>query len=274
MASCTVILAIVLMVRWIGPRLSPRRAWGHFLVGLWGMPVIAMVLEIILFIPSLLLLVVGLALSPEGQVLLEMLTTSVATDTQILYESLSALTTKPWVIGLAFFNVALLVPLLEEIIKTMTIWPLLRRKPTPAQGFLGGALAGAGFALFEALSVAEPGQAWLGIVIVRSATTLMHVFTAAITNWALVRSMRDRKWGTFALTLAGAVGLHGIWNASALGVGLAGFVIETDPAGPSAGFAVLAACAGILVLIALSGLALIGLPWLGRKLSQMDSSAT
>ena len=72
-----------------------------------------------------------------------MATTYITTDPQILYESILSLTMKPWVIGLTFFNFAFLVPLLEEMIKAMATLPLIRRKITPAQGFLGGALAGA-----------------------------------------------------------------------------------------------------------------------------------
>jgi hypothetical protein len=274
LAIAAVVLAIVLIVRWLGPPLSARRAWGHFLIGLWGMPIVALILEGLLFIPSLLLLVLGLMLSPDGQALLEMATTYISTDPQILYESILSLTMKPWVIGLTFFNFAFLVPLLEEMIKAMATVPLIRRKITPAQGFLGGALAGAGFALFEALFVTEPGQAWLPILIGRTGTTLMHIFTAALTNWALVRSVRDRKWGTFALAFAGAVGLHGIWNASSVGIGLAALIIETEQVGASAGFATLVAGAGLLVLIALSGLSLVALPWISRRLGQTESAAS
>ncbi len=271
---CTVILGIVLAVRWMGPPLSARRAWGHFLIGLWGMPVMALVLEGLLSIPSLLLLGLGLMLSPDGQSLLEMATSYLATDPQVLYESMLALSMKPWVIGLILFNFAFLVPLVEETIKAMATLPLIRRKITPAQGFLGGALAGAGFALFEALFVAEPGQVWLPVLIGRTGTSLMHIFTAAVTNWALVRSARDRKWGTFALAFVGAVALHGIWNASSVGIGLAGLIIENDQVGASAGFAALVACAGLLVLVALSSLALVALPWISRRLAQMESAAS
>ena len=102
----------------------------------------------------------------------------------------------------------------------------------------------------------------------------MHVFTAAITNWALVRSVRDRKWGTFALAFAAAVGLHGIWNASSVGIGLAGVIIETEQTGTAGGLAVLVACAGISILIALTSLALVGLPWISRRLRQKESSGS
>jgi hypothetical protein len=269
----SVILAFVLMMRWMGPPLSPRRAWGHFLVGLWAMPSIALVMELILFIPSLLLLGLGLMLTPDGRTLIDMVTTLFTSDALLLTESIRALSLKPWVVGLIFFNLAFLVPLLEEAIKTMATWPLLRRQPSPAQGFLGGALAGAGFSLFEALFAAEPGQVWLAVAIGRTGTTLMHIFTAAITNWALVRASRDRKWGRFGLTYLGAVGLHGIWNASSVGMGLAGIILEADQTGTTAGYAMVAACAGSLILLCLAAFTSIALPWMSRILTHHEEPA-
>jgi RsiW-degrading membrane proteinase PrsW (M82 family) len=264
----SVILAFVLFIRWLGPPLSARRAWGHFLIGMWVMPAISLVLELLLFIPSLLLLGLGLMLSPDGRTMIDMVSTLLTKDAWLFTDSILELSLQPWIVGLMLFNIAFLVPLLEEAIKALGILPLLRRKPTPAQGFLGGALAGAGFSLFEALFASEPGQLWLAIVIGRTGTTLMHIFTAAITNWALVRSVRDRKWGTFGLAYLGAVGLHAIWNASSVGMGLAGLVIESDPSGISTGYASVVICTGGLILLCLAGFSLIAFPWISRRLTR------
>jgi hypothetical protein len=266
-----VILGITMVMRLLGPPLSPRRAWGHFLVGLWAMPVIALIFEVLLFIPSLLLLGLGLMLTPDGRTLIDMLTPILARDTWLLSDNLLELSLQPWVVGLMLFNIAFLVPLLEEAIKTLGTWPILRRNPTPAQGFLGGALAGAGFSLFEALFAAEPGQAWLAILIGRTGTTLMHIFTAAITNWALVRAMRDRKWLTFVLTYLGAVGMHALWNASSVGMGLAAIILESDQSSPSAGYAATVTCMGFLILMSLVGFTMIALPWIIRRLTQSEA---
>ncbi|HEY70123.1 MAG TPA: PrsW family intramembrane metalloprotease [Anaerolineae bacterium] len=271
LAITTVVFTVVLILRWIGPPLSPRRVWGHFLIGLYGIPVITLIGELLLFIPSLLLLGTGLMLSSEGQALLELLTNSVYIDPAVLNESMQNLIMEPWVIAVIFVNLAILVPLAEEVIKTMAIWPLLRRKITPAQGFLGGALAGAGVALFEALLISEPGETWFMILIGRSGTTLMHVFTAGITNWGLVGAIQDRKWKRFTLTFLAAVALHGIWNASSLGAGLAGQVILMEPEGPAVAYAAAVACAGSLAMLAMTVLTLVGIPWLARNLVRAES---
>jgi hypothetical protein len=271
LAISAVIFMVVLIVRWLGPPISPRRAWGHFLIGLYGVPVITLIGEVLLFIPSLLLLSTGLVLSPDGQTLLELMTTSISSDPLIINESLQNFALKPWFIGVIFVNLAFLVPIAEEAIKTMAIWPLLRRKITPAQGFLGGAIAGAGVAMFEALMISEPGQTWFMMIIGRSGTTLMHVFTAGITNWALVWAIQDRKWKRFVLTFLGAVALHGIWNASSVGAGLASYIMLSDPEGPAAAYAAAVACAGSLAMLALSVLTLVGIPWLTRNLTETDA---
>ena len=265
------VFAVILAARWVGPPLSPRRAWGHFMIGLYGIPLASLIVEVLLFIPSLILLGLGLLFSTEGRALLEGMTTSFSNDPQFINESIQNLTMEPWVVALIFINLAVLIPIAEETFKTMAIWPLLRRKIIPGQGFLAGAIAGAGLALFEALFVSEPGQAWLVVIIGRSGTTLMHVFTAGITNWALVGAMQNRKWGRFALTFFAAVALHGIWNASSLSVGFAGMIMEMDPAGSASTFAVMVSCAGTLAMMALSGLALVGIPWFGRKLAKSES---
>jgi hypothetical protein len=266
-----IILGLIMVVRRVGTPLTPRRAWGHFLVGIWGMPLIASVAEVLILLPSLLLLGLGIALSPNGQTLLD-LSSSLTADPQALSESILSVSMQPWVIGLTFLNIALVVPLLEEAIKILATLPLLRRKITPAQGFVAGALAGAGFALFEALFVAEPGAAGMALLAGRTGTTLMHMLTAAMTNWALVRAHQKRKWGSFALVLMASVGMHAIWNASSVGIGLAGLSFASDAAGPSSGFAMLTMCAGFTILILLSGLALFALPWLSRRFDQADSS--
>ncbi len=270
LAIGSVVLGITLVMRLLGPPLSPRRAWGHFLVGLWAMPAIALIFEVLLFIPSLVLLGLGLMLTPDGRTMIDMLAPILTRDTWLLSDSLLELSLQPWVVGLMLFNVAFLVPLLEEAIKTLGTWPILRRNLTPAQGFLGGALAGAGFSFFEALFVAEPGQAWWAILIGRTGTTLMHIFTAAITNWALVRSARDRKWLTFGLTYLGAVGMHALWNASSVGMGLAAIILESDQSSPSAGYAGTVTCMGSMILMSLVGFTLIALPWITRRLTQSE----
>jgi RsiW-degrading membrane proteinase PrsW (M82 family) len=271
LAIGSVILGITLIMRLMGPPLSPRRAWGSFLVGMWAMPAVALIFEVLLFIPSLLLLGLGLMLTPDGRTMIEMLTPILTRDTWLLTDSILELSLQPWVIGLMLFNIAFLVPLLEEAIKTLGTWPILRRNPTPAQGFLGGALAGAGFSLFEALFVAEPGQAWFLILIGRTGTTLMHIFTGAITNWALVRAARDRKWTSFGLTYLVAVGMHALWNASSVGMGLAAIILESDQSGPSAGYAGTVTCTGSLILMSLVGFTLIALPWIMRRLTQSET---
>lgn len=274
LAIGSIVFAFVLFVRWLGPPLSPRRAWGQFLVGMWAMPAVALVLEILLFIPSLLLLGLGLVLTPDGRTMIDMVSKLLTRDASIFADSLLDLSLQPWVVGLMLFNIAFLVPLLEEAIKTLSLWPLLRRKPTPAQSFLGGALAGAGFSMFEALFASEPGQLWLAIVVGRTGTTLMHIFTAALTNWALAMAVRDRRWGTFGLAYLGAVGLHAIWNASSVGMGLAGLILESDQGGISAGYAGIVICAGSLILMSLVGLSLIALPWISRRLTQSAAMET
>ena len=59
------VLLVVMIVRRAGPEISPRRAWGQFIVGLWAVPPAALFFEAIFLIPFILLFILGLVLNPE-----------------------------------------------------------------------------------------------------------------------------------------------------------------------------------------------------------------
>lgn len=52
-----------------GPLLSARRRWAHFLAGLWVTPPLALTIELISLVPLGLLMILGLALTPDGEAL-------------------------------------------------------------------------------------------------------------------------------------------------------------------------------------------------------------
>lgn len=248
----------VLLVRVPGSPAPQRRAWGQFLAGLWGMPPLAMALEVLALIPVVALTMLGLASSPESLELIEPFLRQSPITGSTLEENALRLLLQPWVVTGVLGFVAGLVPFIEEAVKGLAVLPLARRL-TPASAFVGGAIGGAGYALFEALFLTQPDPSWLTTMIGRGGATLMHAFAAALTGWGISQVAHRRRWGIGLLAYLTAVGMHAVWNATAIGVGLLQLSQELGGVSPVPVLAY-AQQAGPILLAALSLVALVGLP--------------
>ena len=98
----------------------------------------------------------------------------------------------------------------------------------------------------------------------------MHAFTAGVTAWALAEAVVRRRPRRLVLAYLGSASIHGLWNAAALGIGFASLAVENGTAGVSEGAAAFPVAIGVAVLAALSGLALVGIPWIGARLNRAD----
>lgn len=248
-----------------GPLLSARRRWAHFLAGLWVTPPLTLTIELISLVPLGLLMILGLALTPDGEALFrELLAVEIGSEQQI--ELATRLISQPIVILLGVGMLSGVVPIIEELLKSLTIWPLLTRPMTSGQAFLGGTLGGAGYSLFESLFLPQVGEEWVLTMVARGGTPLIHAFNAGLVCWGLAEGVRRKRWLLCAGTYILAVGLHGLWNLSAIGIGLSGLGLdlETGYLDP-----VLMSTLGYLGLLGLLGLAvgsLAGLIWLPARL--------
>ncbi|HSR48196.1 MAG TPA: hypothetical protein VLL77_09460 [Anaerolineales bacterium] len=264
------VAAVAWLVRRLGPPLTPTRAWGHFTIGLTAMPLTALIVEFVAIMPLLLAAGFWLIGSAEGDALLAMMEQGTVPDPEISLELATQLLRSPLAIAAAYGYLAVVIPILEETIKTMAVWPFLRRGLAPAEAFLGGALGGAGYGLFEALFLTQPGEGWVMTTIARSGATILHVFTAALTSWGLMEGVRRRRYALMAVTFVAGLAMHAAWNAAAVTIGIVSFPIEG--VGPS-GLEGLAALAPVLLtgLIALSAAGLT-LGW--RRLAAQTNEPT
>jgi hypothetical protein len=251
------VLAAVWVVRRLGPAITPTRGWGHFTVGLTGMPLAALFVEFLAILPVA--IAIGLTLlTPSNQgALNRMMEQALTPGSQATTDLASTLLSSPLAIAAIFGYVALVIPLIEEVIKTMAVWPFLRSGLSGAEAFLGGALGGAGYALFEALFLTQPGEAWVLTTLARSGATVLHMFTAAVTSWGLMQGVRHRRFGRMVGAFAVGLGMHAAWNAAAVTIGLASIPLTPDVTAPWGGLASLAPflLAG-LILVSVSGLTL------------------
>jgi hypothetical protein len=226
-------------------------------------------LELLALIPAAVLVFLGLAVSERGLSVLQAMAGADLTSDADLDRLLSSLITQPVVVGVAIGFLAAIVPLIEEAIKSVSIWPVLARRPSVGEGFLGGVLAGSGYALFESLLLAQPGEDWVSSMVARAGTPLIHAFGTGLVSWGLIEAIVNRRPLRLLALYLTAVGFHGIWNFTALAVALSGFSLEVGAGVISPAGAGLVALAGLLVLLSLSAVALVGivaLPrWLARR---------
>ncbi len=128
----------------------------------------------------------------------------------------------PALITVLLGYIALIVPLIEELFKPLAVWIFARKIDSPAQGFVLGALSGVAFALIESLNAsADSSASWGVIVSARAGTSLLHLTTSALVGWGIVSLFKEKRFGRFFAAYFSAVLVHGIWNASAAGAGIA-----------------------------------------------------
>jgi hypothetical protein len=240
------VLAISLPVLWLAylavrglPTGSPQRASGVFASGLTLAPLLILVGEVAAILAGLGMFIVLLAMRPE---LAETLTAlaerlmAAAPSPEIVLRILQPVLSNPVVIFTILLFVAVIIPLIEELIKPLGVWLLAGRKLAPAEGFAAGVLSGTGYALVESLFLGSSSQDWALLAFARIGTGVMHILTAGLVGWALVNAWtQPNKPGRYlhlgAVYLL-AVLLHGLWNGLTLTSALAN-LIEVPAAGES-----------------------------------------
>jgi hypothetical protein len=261
-------LVVVTIVRRHGPFHSPRRVWGQFLTGLWAIPFASLLFEILLLIPTVITIVVVLFSSGVGhEFIINMMNPDQWLEPQA-YESLLQILNQPMIILIILSYIIILVPLIEEAAKTMAIWPLLRRHLSPASAFIGGAIGGAAYGLFEALFLTQPGPTWTTTIIARIGATTMHSFTAGLASWGLNQAMTKRNWGTLGRAYLTAVLMHAVWNGIALGISFGGIAAENQSIHLTPSTLGIINVGGVVLLTMLSVVALIGLIRTPRRLAR------
>jgi len=254
-----------------GPLTSARRRWAHVLAGSWVTPPLSLFLELLTLVPFGLLMILGLALSPDSQSLLQELAAIDLSSESELINLTERLLTQPIVILLGVGLLSGAVPLIEELLKTITIWPLLGKPMSARYAFLGGALGGAGYALFESLFLPQPGEEWAITMVARAGTPLIHAFNTGLACWGLAEGVRRKRWLFSAGAYILAVGLHGMWNLAAIGIGLAGLGAESGAGSLDPSLLNAVGYLGLLGLLGLTAGSLAGLIWLPGRLDSDDT---
>ena len=187
-------------------------------------PVIMIVLELVLLLG---IIIVGLTVVAIQQPVLFREIVSLGkiikqeTNQEVILKLLAPYISNTSVIAITLGYIALMVPMIEELLKPLAVWIFAKKIESPAQGFAMGLLSGAAFALIESLNASGNGTVeWPLIVSGRAGTSLLHMTASGLVGWGIVSAFREKRTMRFFSAYFTAVAIHGIWNACAIGAGL------------------------------------------------------
>ena len=213
-----VLFLTYLAVRGI-PLGSPQRAWGVFAAGSFIGPVLIFGAELAVLIAFLGIGILWLSSQPD---LMNTLVTQMESlqngsiSPEQAQQLILPFLTRPTVIYTIMIFSAVIVPLLEELLKPIGVWFLVGTPLTPAGGFTAGILCGAGYALIESLGLASSGEAWASLAVARMGTAGVHIITTGLSGWALALAWRQNRYLRLGGVYLFNVCFHGLWNALTL----------------------------------------------------------
>ena len=163
----------------------------------------------IILVQLLLLIIAILVLSPFNSIGFLKVPESMGEIEELLNSPLVLLALTVFVAGIA--------PVVEELFKTLAVWPLLGLKIGDGGGYVAGLMSGAAFAMVEGMLYAAqtaltPGNDWLYFLLGRFGGTLIHIFNGGLIGWGLAKSFRDRKFARLLVVYFLAFLVHGLWN--------------------------------------------------------------
>ncbi len=196
---------------------SRLRVWSVLSTGMALGTSFAIVAEIGLLILGLAGVGVYLFLHPEQAPIVQQLANKLISASTLddVMAAAGSLLSSPLTILVALLFFSVFTPLIEETAKSLTVWLMFNRLDSPAQGFVAGALSGAGFGLLESLlASATPDSSWSATLLVRGMSTMMHILAASLTGWGIASYRLSKRPGRMVGMYALAMSLHGLWNAS------------------------------------------------------------
>lgn len=231
---------------------GPRwRAWGIFGLGMTLGPLLMLIIEGVAALIFVVIAMIVIFSKPDALSEISRLAPLLKNETNpdAILPLLAPYIINPGVIAVALSFFALVVPIIEEALKPLGIWLFARQIETPAQGFALGLLSGAAYALVESLGASgQADTSWLAVVSVRAGTSLLHIITTGLMGWAIVAAWREKRVLRLVATYATVILIHGLWNAAAVGAGIAAVADSFGGAGNMMSVVPAAIC-GLAVLV-------------------------
>lgn len=257
-----VAIPVYLLVRLIAGGLSAgsfRRFWGILCTGMVAGPALAIFIELGLALVIALAAIVYFAISPDRLAALQQLALQLgaAPNMDQTFNVLRPFIERPITLVLALFFFSGFAPLVEEASKSIAVWSVFDRLGTPAQGFLAGALSGAGFGLLESLlASASPDPNWSFTLLIRGGSSMMHIAAASLTGWGIASFRLTRRFGSLLGGYALAVLVHSLWNAAIVTISFGGVQMAFNGGRPQIGIIALVALGALLLVVLCIGMPL------------------
>lgn len=195
------------------------QSWNVFGLAMTLAPFILIFLELLALAFIVVLVMVFLMSQPGFEMEMQQLSRQMyrldpqSTEAQ---ELLAPLVVNPGVMAVSLVYFAVIVPLLEELLKPLGVWFFARKLTSPAQGFALGALSGCAYGLIETLGVSAQTAGWAALLLTRIGTGALHITTSALMGAAIVYAIQQRRYLRLLGIYALSVSLHGLWNSLAL----------------------------------------------------------
>jgi len=204
------------------PQFTWRRLWGGLGGGAFGAVGLAFAIELFLLVLGLAAVAIVLGGSPDWaeQLRQSQLAPGGLADSPLVRSVIRS----PLVIFTLLVSFSLVVPIIEETIKSLV--PALAgawRGLSATQIFLWGVAGGAGFAVVEGLlNGSLSAESWASVALLRIGASAMHCLTAGLTGWGWGQVWTQRKWLHLLLAYVVAMAIHGVWNATSIGMAVVG----------------------------------------------------
>ncbi len=138
------------------------------------------------------------------------------------YETLMRMLHNPLLLLITFLGAVVAAPLIEEGVKALGLRWLRPWITHPSSGWLLGLCAGLGFGMLEGAFNLDTTTNWLTGSWVRLAALLLHGLTTSLTGLGYARYVQSQRRGELWRGYTRAVMMHGLWNASAIGLAAIG----------------------------------------------------
>ena len=255
---------------------SRQRTWGALAAGIALGTTLSILAELLMALLGLIGLGVYVAIHPEQLVILRQLVAQLSNATGIdqILNVAGPWLNNPIAVLVALFFFSVFSPMTEEIAKSLATWTVFDHLTSPAQGFAVGAVSGAAFGLVESLLVsAAPDSNWTTTLLVRGASTMMHIMAASLTGWGIATYRVTKRPGRMIGMYALAMALHGTWNACVVAITFGGLrTVLTGSAPDAVGTVLMYAGGAILVVLCLTiPLALGAMNWRLRVMEALAS---
>ncbi len=211
---------------------SRRRRWGLLASGMWLSTGLALLAEAALGLLALIAVGVYFALHPGQVPLLQDFASRLSSGSGLsdVLGVLQPLLDRPAAFFAALVVFAGVAPLIEETAKSVSVWLVLAGHPLPGEGFVAGALTGAGFGLVEGLFASSNlGGAWGFTLAIRGGSALMHIAAAAAAGYGIAVFRRSGGVAPLVGGYFAAIAIHGTWNAAVVVLGFGGLHLAMGP---------------------------------------------